>query len=152
MSKRSALLCAVMLLLRSANPVGGQFDRYKAIEAYEIRPGILMMPTYSIDGQVCEVALEARHYSPERIKLDSSLTRQEIDQVFDELAPPIERGARSKGFERDLISEAGNAITTSVDYENVLLQIYGESRSAGKGKIVTGNIVATIRWKNRTCK
>jgi hypothetical protein len=31
------------------------FSNYKAVEAYEIRPGILMMPRYAKDGSVCEV-------------------------------------------------------------------------------------------------
>jgi hypothetical protein len=28
--------------------------KYKAVEAYEVRPGILVFPTYSEDGEVCE--------------------------------------------------------------------------------------------------
>jgi hypothetical protein len=33
-----------------------QFKRYKAVEAYEVRPGVLMMPRYDSGGQVCERA------------------------------------------------------------------------------------------------
>jgi hypothetical protein len=152
MSKFSTFLCAATLLLPLPNPVGGRFEKYKAIEAYEILPGILAMPAYSTDGQVCEIGLERRHYSPDKIELDSGLTREEIDRALDELAPLNERGNRSKEFEKDLITQNGNAITTSIDYENVLLQIYGEGSHATKGKVIETNIAATIRWKNRKCE
>ena len=152
MSKFSAFVYAPILLLPSGNPAGVQFEKYKKIEAYEIRPGILMMPTYSADGQICEIGLEVRHYSPEKVILDSDLTREEINQIFDELAPVNERGARSQNFGRDLISETGTAITTSIVYENVLLQIYGERLSGSKREVVESDVVATLRWKNRKCE
>jgi hypothetical protein len=92
MSKLIGLALAAVLLLPSANPVREQFAKYKAVEAYEIRPGVLMMPRYSSDGQVCEIGLEKLHYSPEIIRLDSSLSREEVDQVLEELVPANERG------------------------------------------------------------
>jgi len=67
-----------MLLLSSANPVDGRFARYKQIEAYEIRPDILMMPSYTSDGQICEIGLEKRQYSPAMVRLEPSLTRRSI--------------------------------------------------------------------------
>ena len=47
MSKLPYLPCATTLLL-----------------AYEIRPGVLVMPRYAQDGQVWEVGMEKRRYSP----------------------------------------------------------------------------------------
>jgi hypothetical protein len=154
MSKIVGLTCAAMLLLlTAAAPQSGQFSKYKAVEAYEIRPGILMMPRYSADGQVCEIGLEKLHYSPEIIRLDSSLSRAEIDQLFNELVPADERGPRSKDFERDLITQEGGGITTTAVFENVTIQIFGKDLSAPhKHEIVEDDIVAIVRWKNRKCQ
>ena len=86
MSKLIASVVAGILLLPALNTGRERFAKYKPVEAYEIRQGILMMPRYSADGQVCEIGLEKLHYSPEMIRVDSSLSREEIDQIFDELA------------------------------------------------------------------
>jgi hypothetical protein len=153
MSKLVSLAFTAMLLLLSVNPVREQFAKYKAIEAYEIRPGILMIPRYSADGQVCEIGLEELHYSPESIRLDSSLSRKEIDQIFDELVPADERGSRAKDFAGTLITQGGHSLTTNIDFENVSIQIYGDaSPAAGKGGTTADEVAATLKWKNRKCQ
>ena len=150
MSKIFTLGLAGMLLLVLGNPVHQQFAKYKAIEAYEIRPGILMMPSLSADGQVCEIGLERLHYSPERIRLDSSLSREEIDRIFDELVPPDERGPKSKDFAGTLITRGGQSLVTNIDFENVSIQIYGDATiSAGT---TVDEVTATLKWKNRKCR
>ncbi|MBZ5531769.1 MAG: hypothetical protein LAO20_10085 [Acidobacteriia bacterium] len=151
MSKLIGLAFAAMFLLPSANP---GFAKYKAIEAYEIRPGILMMPRYSSDGQVCEIGLAKLHYSPEMIRLDSSLSRKEIDQMFKELVPANERGPKPTDIGgSDQISESGRSLVTSSEYENISIQIYSAVLpSSTKHEIVADNVAATIRWKNRRCR
>ena len=152
MSKLIGSAFAAMLLLISANPVRETFAKYKAIEAYEIRPGIIMMPRYSVDEQVCEVGLEKLHYSPEIIRLDSTLSSKELDQIFDELAPANERGPKSD-IGGPVIVERGQGMTTTTDYENVTIQIYSAvSRAAGQGGITASDVAATIKWKNRKCQ
>ena len=148
MSKIVGLTCTFVFLFLVARPHSDKFVKYKAVEAYEIRPGILMMPRYSNDGRVCEVGLERQHYSPEIIRLDSELSRKDIDGIFDELVPVDERGPKSKDVLRDLIVVAGNSRTASVDYENVEIQIYGSA----KPKCNEGEVAAVIRWKNRKCQ
>ena len=153
MSKLIGFTLTAVLLLTSANPVHEKFAKYKAIEAYEIRPGVLMMPRYSSDGQVCEIGLEKLLYSSEMIRLDSSLSREEIDQIVDELVPADERGPRSKDLPRDVMSEMGGGMTTSRDFENVWVHIYGAtSPFAGKHETIVDEVVATIKWKNRKCQ
>jgi hypothetical protein len=153
MSKLIGLcFAATTLLLLSANPAHEKFAKYKAVEAYEIRPGVLMMPRYSADGQVCEIGLEKLHYSPETIRLDSSLPRKEIDQVFDELVPADERGPKSKDPFGTLITQGGQSFTTNVDFENVSIQIYGSASSASKGGTTVDEVAATLKWKNRKCQ
>ena len=153
MPKLIGLIFAAMFLFPSANPVDEKFAKYKAVEAYEIRPGVLMMPSYSSDGQVCEIGLEKLHYSPEIIRLDSSLSRKEIDDIFDELVPADRRGPRSKDFGSDLITQGGGGITTTAVFENVTIQIFGKDLSAPhKREIVEDDIVAAVRWNNRKCQ
>jgi hypothetical protein len=138
------------LLLLSTSPVHDRFTKYKAIEAYEIRPGILMLPRYSADGQVCEIALEKLHYSPETVRLDSSLSREQIDGIFQELAPERERGPK---LERDLINISGHSVTTTMDFTNVSIQIIGRELSTKVQRdVVDEEVVATIRWKARRCQ
>ena len=142
-----------MLLLTSANPVHEKFAKYKAIEAYEIRPGVLMMPRYSSDGRVCEIGLEKLLYSPETIRLDSSLSREEIDQIVDELVPADERGPRSEDFPTDVMSEMGGGMTTIRVFKNVSIDIYGAtSPFARKHETIVDEVVATIKWKDRKCQ
>lgn len=154
MSKLVGLACSAMLLLLAARPQSDRFSKYKAVEAYEIRPGILMMPRYSADGQVCEIGLERRHYSPEEIHLDSTLSRNLIDQIADELAPASERGKRITEIGMGgLIVQAGNGITTNTEYENVSIQIYSNVLPPSrKREIVVDDVAATIHWKNRKCQ
>lgn len=151
MSKLIGLVFAAMFLLPSANP---GFAKYKAIEAYEIRPGVLMMPRYSADGQLCEIGLEKRHYSPEMIRLDSSLSRNEVDQMLEELVPANERGPKSTApGGRDDLTEVGHGLVTSSEYVNISIQIYSAVLPASrKHEIVADNVAATIRWKNRRCQ
>jgi hypothetical protein len=143
---------AVVLLLIQGNAMHENFVKYKKVEAYEVRPGILMMPRYSADGQVCEIGLQKLHYSPEMIRLDSSLSRKEINEIFDELVPTDERGSKSKDFTGSLITQSGQSMTTNIDFQNVSIEIYGATSSAGEGGTVVDEVTATLRWKNRKCQ
>ena len=156
MSKFASLACTAMLLLLAANPQNDKhdkFSKYKTVEAYEIRPGILAMPSYAEDGQVCEIGLEKRQYSPEIIRLNPSLSREEINQIADELAPANERGPKSKDFARDLMAVSGGGMTTISTYENVTIQIHSAvSPTSKKHGIIADDIAATIKWTNRKCR
>src|ERR1700719_3998088 len=142
------------LLSPSVNSDQEKFAKYKPIVAYEIRPGILVMPRYSADGQVCEIGLERLHYSPEMIRLESGLSTKEINQVFDELVPADERGPRVKDDPLGtLVTEVGQSLTTTTDFQNVTIQIYAASSStAGKAGITIEEVAATLKWKNRKCQ
>jgi hypothetical protein len=50
---------------------------FKAIEAYEVRPGILLQPRYTAEGQICEIGLERLHYSAGEV----SMMRHRFDGV-----------------------------------------------------------------------
>lgn len=146
-------LLIVLFLLFIAKPKGGpEFTRYKAVESYEIKPGILIMPRYSHHGQICEIGVEKRLYSPERVSVDPTMPRKKIQEVFDELVPMQVRGPLSKDFGDDLIFPGARSITTTIGYQNVVLQIFSERLlSPHKNEIVEGDIAAKIQWRNRTC-
>jgi hypothetical protein len=125
-----------------------------SIEAYEVRPGILMIPRYSDDGQVCEIGLEMLHYTPEKIILNPTLSREVVTQIVDELVPASERGPKTKIVgERDMIDIQGMGMTTSSEYENVSIDIHSYVLPGSKPrKIVAEDVTATVRWKNRKCQ
>jgi hypothetical protein len=154
MFKLAGLVCASLFLLFVASPQNNKFSKYKVVEAYEIRPGILMMPKYAEDGQVCEIGLERRRYSPETIRLDADIPETDVTEIVDELAPDAEKGPRNKGtLPFDLIETDGGAMTTIRDYENVSVQIFSHVlNNERRGTKVEPNVAVAIKWKNRTCE
>ena len=145
MPKLIGFACTVMVLFLFAKPQTDRFSKYRAVEAYEIRPGILMMPSYASDGQVCQIELEKRHYANETVLLDSKLPHEVVMQIIDELAPPSERGPQTMNFGKEYMSAySGSSVTTFAEYKNVSIDIYRKASS-------TGDVVALIRWKNHGC-
>ena len=154
MSKLIGSVVAVLLLLAAANLDREKFAKYKAVEAYEIRPGILMMPRYSAEGQVCEIGLEKLHYSPEKIRLDFDLPRQDIEQIFDDLVPSAERGPKPTTLlEQGMTTVSGRGMISDEEYQNVSIRIFGKITSAdGKDGASLDEVAATLTWKNRKCQ
>ena len=154
MFRMVGLGCVSAFLLLFANQHSSQFSRYKAVEAYEIRPGILMMPRYSADGKVCEIGLQKRLYSPDKITVDPTLSRDVIEQIADQLAPATERGQKiTEVGAGGLILQSGNSMATNTEYENVSIRIYSDtSLSSERGGTVAEDLVATITWKHRKCE
>jgi hypothetical protein len=144
---------AVMLFSLSFYSDHEDFAKYRAVEAYEVRPGILMMPRYSADGHACEIGLEVRHYSPELTRLDSDLSRAEIDQILDEVVPDSERGPRANDPIGTLITRSGGGVATNIDFQRVWVQIYGHVISQPQRKeVITENVAVIIHWKGRECQ
>lgn len=141
-----SLVCVVALLWPVAEPQHGRFSGHTPVEAYEIRPGILIMPKYTGAGQLCQVVIQRDHYTNGVVDLDSTLSREVVTQVFDELVPPAERGpfTTDKALE-GLSLYGGGVVTTHFDYEHVLLDI---SRPASSPDYV----VALVTWKGRDCQ
>jgi hypothetical protein len=146
MTRLTGLACAIAFLLFPGNSQSERFSKYKRVEAYEVRPGFLMMPRYAADGQLCEVAVQKEHYSNGTIQYDSTLPRETVIQIFDELAPPAERGPLTIKDELARLSlYAGNSVTSFLDYENVSLDVSRPTSSPD-------DIVAVILWKGRSCQ
>jgi hypothetical protein len=154
LSKYCIGIVAIMLFLPSVNAMQAKFVKYKAVDAYEIRPGILIMPRYASDGQICEIGIEKRHYSPELIDFDSYLERNEIDNILEELAPVNERGAILKENKADLFIQDGSDSIIIRKYENITIKYYYQEmpKSANKKIVALKNIVVVIHWENRKCQ
>src|SRR5437763_2528697 len=111
MLKLGLLASALMALLLSITPQNERFPKFKSIETYEIRPGILMMPRYTNDGQVCEIALEKHHFSYDTADLNTTIPRETFIQLVDELAPLAERGRQTMNFGREyMYSYSGHGV------------------------------------------
>lgn len=146
MIRLGGLICAIAFLLFPPNPQSERFSKYKRVEAYEMRPGILMMPRFSMDGQVCMVVLQKDHYVNGIMELDSTLPRELITEIFDELVPASERGPLTTNTEMARLSlYAGNSVTSVVDYKNVSFDVARQASSPS-------DIMAVIQWKGRSCQ
>ncbi|HEY6253859.1 MAG TPA: hypothetical protein VI685_28215, partial [Candidatus Angelobacter sp.] len=99
--------------------------KYPTLNAYEVRPGILMTAKYAEDGQVCEIVVEPRQYhTPGQPDTGPYIPLNLQDQLIDELAPPAERGpATSKWLKNSFM--AGGVSHTERDFANVLVVIDG---------------------------
>ncbi len=153
MTKAFGVLLVLVVLLPSAQAANKRFAKYKRVEAYEIRPGVLMLPSYSGDGKVCEIGLEVLHYSPKVTRMDSELPRKEINQIFNELVSLKERGPKSRTWPAGLTVQVGFASTEIFEYKNVELDIDSRvSPDPGYDEEPVSNLVAEIRWKHRKCQ
>jgi len=151
-SKLLSFACGGALLASYIGSQSPRFSGFKSVEAFEVRPGILMMPRYADDGKVCEIGLQKRLYFPEKVSVDGDLSRDEIEQAFEELVPVSERGPELPGFHAHPMSEAGNTITTTTEYENVSLEIVGKMLPSKRHEVIEETVVGIIRWKNRKCQ
>jgi hypothetical protein len=130
-------------------------SRLKHVEAYEVLPGIVALPRYTADGQICEIALEKLHHSAGTIRLNPTLTSAEVDKIADQLVPSDLRGPKpTDPSEQGGGGISGRAMESSEEYENISIRTYQEVVGTfGKGKISAGDITAaTIKWKHRTCQ
>ena len=142
----------ILIMLTALPTTEQRFLKYRKIEAYEVRPGILMMPRYTADDKVCEIGLERLHYSPDLVRLGSDISSKDIDEILDELVPADERGKPGKELD-NLITQVGQGFTQNIEFENVTLQIYGAaSPSDRKGETTVNQVAATIKWKQRVCR
>jgi hypothetical protein len=126
--------------------------KYPALTAYEVRPGILMMPLFSSDGQVCEMVLEQHTTNTKTkttINFDSPLSKETLQGILDEVAPPAQRGKELNGINNwfGSVTVDGPFVITKYEYENVTVEVNQIQRSPAS----SGHIVVDIKWRNRTC-
>jgi hypothetical protein len=134
------------MLFVLGTPESGRFAKYRAVEAYEIRPGILMMPKYSADGQVCKISIQRDHYVNGVVDVDSTLSREVLTKIFEELVPADQRGPLTTPKEfAGLSLYGGNTVATGTYYKYVSIQIIGPTSPRN-------DVAALITWEGRTCQ
>jgi hypothetical protein len=157
MTKLAATTLAALLLLPAAQaPQDSPLKKYPAVEAYKIRRTVLAMPRYTADGQVCEVDLQPMHFPDgDVVNVDYMLDKADVDPIFDELAPPAERGAPKPplGMDGIIVFDGGTGGTTR-SFENVTLyydaHVYSNPKKKNSMNITF--VAATIKWTHRTCR
>ena len=141
------LIASICFLAFVVGQSSNRLGKYHAVEAYEVRPGIIVMPIYAANHDVCELSIERRHYSNDSVDMDALMPKEQIVSVFDELLPQEERGGLGRWkLPRDTeISETdGGVVTTRIPYENVTLAMYGKKESQKY-------IAAIISWNKQLC-
>ena len=151
---RLAMMCMASLLILAAMHER-KFNQHQAVETYEIRPGILMMPIYSDAGEVCRIVLEKLRVSSTGVDLEAEMPAEEIYGIFDEVAPKMERGQPKLNLPEggSLTLGDGPGLTTIAAYENVSLQMYGKRKNTDiRGSFPGGYVAAIIDWEKRGCR
>src|SRR5271157_5722178 len=115
-----AIIFAVIVVAAQRNV---RFARYPVVEAYEVRPGIIMMPRYGSDGQVCEIGLEPLRLRGGAFEMGTNPLGKQLAELFDELAPVRERGRRIDEL-GDTLTSSRNLIEVEKDFENLEITTY----------------------------
>jgi hypothetical protein len=118
--------------------------KYPVVTSYEVRPGILMTPKYSTDGQVCQMSIERQRGTRSGVMFDSFMSDKLVKEIVDELAPRSERGEPRLGREDVFgVVRTGGMTTNMHGYENIDFDVMdGPNRER----------VVVISWNNRKCK
>src|SRR6266704_3810829 len=125
MTKAVLVLGFISTILFAAHPERENLSRLQRVDAYEVRPGIVALPRYAADGQICEIALENLHHSAGTIRLEPTLTSTEVDQIANQLVPSDERGPKPKDpLERGNGSFSGKTMETREEYQNISINTY----------------------------
>jgi hypothetical protein len=148
MTRLSVFALSIVLYSFLCHRPTDKFQGYRAVQAYEIRPGILAMPKYTSNGEICEIGIQKELYTPELVSIDSTIDQKLLDQVLLELVPTPDRGARIEisGI-RNTFDQVGDAVTMTDEYQNVTIRIFARDPAKPNG----GDVAASIRWAGRKC-
>jgi len=142
-----ALALVFVIAASSRSQSASDFSaKYPVVTSYEIRPGVLMTPRYTAEGQVCEIQFERQRGTRSGVWLDSSMSDKLVLSIVDELAPPAERGkpigANPNGSA--YIVSMGQSREALYRFENINYEVAEGNFNHEK--------VVRIAWNNRKCK
>jgi len=120
-------------------------QHYPRLKTYAVRPDMTLSAKYAIDGQVCEIVLEPRHWDGEKVLLISTLQEDPIT-VVEEVVPLSERGPRQKDESDKVSLVGGGSVSRSIHYENITVSVFGSSQ-----RHWAGTMVAIVKWRTRSC-
>ena len=134
-----AVLACMTILAQSKDQLRQKFGE-PVSETFLVRPGITATASYAPNGKAAELVISP--LNPSVIKSRSTtLSRESVEAVIDELVPMSQRGKFVIGEFEDIICEPANdCMGSSAHYENVT--IYYNS-STKQGQIT----YAVVHWK-----
>lgn len=113
-----------------------------ALDAFEVRRGVLVTAKYAGSGQVCEMVIEPRRKTADGFDIGITLTDEMVEQVIKELVPETARGPRAESY--GWSTHLGQIVRTDYSYENVKITSVGDRQEK--------HMIILIKWKNRPCK
>jgi len=117
----SALLVVMVARSTSAPQTAQELAaKYPVVSYYEVRPGVLMEPRYSADGQICGFRLFAKQAMPKMNNFDLRLRDKTIEGILADLVPVDMRSQRAKDF--GMLARVGKVSNEVDDYENVFVE------------------------------
>jgi hypothetical protein len=117
-----------------------------AVNAYVIRPGLLMTARQTVTGQPCEMSIIEARTPGSNISARTALTYEIVPKLIDELIPERERGKKIRSY--GLVQVTGMTGQVFFNYENVSIELV-QNFQPSKG---WSDNVLKIEWKNRGCK
>jgi hypothetical protein len=105
-------------------------EKYPKVNAYLVRPNILLTARYSADGLVCEMALQPVRWTGDTVLL-FPLSEEETIRVVEEIVPESERGKRLGGLlgtDDKVSSFHGHSFTTPYTYEKITVNFAGTTK------------------------
>jgi hypothetical protein len=114
------------------------------LNAFVVRPGLLMTAKYAADGKLCEMYIVEARTPGSNIGLRTPLTVETVPGLIDELVPKGERGDKL----RWPVQTQGMTLQAFYKYENVSIELV-QNLLPAKG---WSDSILTIKWNNRVCK
>ena len=144
----SSVVVALFLPTLTAAQTQRQLEeKYPKLNAYLVRPNILLTARYSSDGRVCQMALQPVRWTGDSVLL-FPLSEEETVRVVEEIVPEGERGHRKGGLlgVDQLSVFAGHSVSTPYIYERITMDFAGTTEKGGR------DMVAVVTWNDRSCK
>ena len=153
MKLKQFLVAAILIALSPYYSVGQSrsslASRYRRVDAYELRPGVLATAEFDKEGKVCGITVEKRHTSVSGIELGSTLPRPLVEELISELAPTALRGQPINPKLQKLGNSSifGGMEERLDDYEHVSITVVGDVANDTD----PGAKVLLVRWKRKAC-
>jgi len=110
-------------------------------EYYAVRPGIILMATYTDNGEPCEMRIEPK--KPPDASFSDTMDSEVVTEIIDELVPVARRGSFVAGYEVN----GGCTGYKSAEYELVRINLTTRCKAQG-----VGTYSASIHWKAPNCE
>ena len=120
----------------------------KRVDAYQFRPGLLVLPAYSEPGKLCRLVLQKQVVLADgTVSLDPEVSTRVIEEALDKIVPATVRGNKRRvpgGLTVKAI--VGTGIVSSDEYERVTISRYASSTSA-----LPGSVAVVVQWMTNPC-